>query len=81
MQYPSDWQSVGGVSNSSIVGSFNPQRNYASYVAVQIENLSTAYTSDQYLNSLMLGDAADYKDFPDIRFSQNTTLIYLSCSI
>ena len=31
------------------------------------------YTPDQYLNSLMLGDAADYKDFPDIRFNQNTT--------
>src|SRR5215469_1903891 len=35
---------------------------------VQIENLSAGYTPDQYLNSLMLGDAADYKDFPDIRF-------------
>jgi len=23
--------------------------------------------------SLMLGDAADYKDFPNIRFNQNTT--------
>jgi hypothetical protein len=33
MQYPSDWQSVGGASNSSIVASFNPQRNYASYMA------------------------------------------------
>jgi hypothetical protein len=58
MQYPSDWQ-VGGASNTSIVGSFNPQRNYASYVAVQIENLTTSYTPTQYLNSLMLGDAAD----------------------
>jgi tetratricopeptide (TPR) repeat protein len=74
MQYPSDWQSVGGASNSSsIVASFNPQRNYTSYVTIQIENLSTGYTPDQYLNSLMLGDAADYKDFPDIRFNQNTT--------
>jgi len=73
MQYPSDWQSVGGASNSSIIGSFNPKRNYASYVTVQIENISTGYTPDQYLNSLMLGDAADYKAFPDIRFSQNTT--------
>ena len=73
MQYPSDWQSVGGASNSSIVASFNPQGNYASYVAIQIENLSTGYTPDQYLNSLMQGDAADYKHFPDIRFSQNTT--------
>ena len=73
MQYPSDWQSVGGASNFSIVASFNRQRNYASYFAVQIENLSTGYTPDQYLNSLMLGDAADYKDFPDIRFNQNTT--------
>ena len=40
---------------------------------IQIENLSTGYTPDQYLNSLMLGDAADYKHFPDIRFIQNTT--------
>jgi hypothetical protein len=37
------------------------------------ENSSTGYTPDQYLNGLMLGDAADYKDFPDIGFSQNTT--------
>ena len=73
MQYPSDWQSVEGASNSSIVASFYPQRNYASYVTVQIENLTTSYTPDQYLNSLMRGDAADYKDFPDIRFTQNTT--------
>ncbi len=72
MQYPSDWQ-VEGASNSSIVASFNPQRNYASYVAVQVENLTTSYTPDQYLNSLIQGDAADYKDFPDIRFNQNTT--------
>ena len=72
MQYPSDWQ-VEGASNSSIVASFNPQRNYASYVTVQVENLTTSYTPDQYLNSLMRGDAADYKDFPDIRFNQNTT--------
>jgi hypothetical protein len=57
MQYFSDWQSVGGASNSSIVASFSPQRNYASYVTIQIENLSTEYTPDQYLNSLMLGDA------------------------
>ena len=40
---------------------------------IQIENLSPGYTPDQYLNSLMLGDAADYKDYPDIRFNQNTT--------
>jgi hypothetical protein len=72
MQYPSDWQ-VEGASNSSIVASFNPQRNYASYVTVQVGDLSAEYTPDQYLNSLILGDAADYKDFPDIRFNQNTT--------
>jgi len=52
--------------------SFYP-RNYANYVMIQIENSSTGYTPDQYLNSLMLGDAADHKDFPDIRFNQNTT--------
>jgi hypothetical protein len=40
---------------------------------IQIGNLTMSYTPDKYLNSLMLGDAADYKDFPDIRFSQNTT--------
>ena len=72
IQYPWDWQSVGGASNSSIVASFYPQRNYTNYVMIQIER-STGYTPDQYLNSLMLGDAADYKHFPDIRFIQNTT--------
>jgi tetratricopeptide (TPR) repeat protein len=72
MQYPSDWQ-VEGASNSSIVASFYPPRNNPAYVTVQINNLTTNYTPDQYLNSLMLGDAADYKAFPDIRFSQNTT--------
>ncbi|MGC2573353.1 MAG: tetratricopeptide repeat protein [Candidatus Nitrosopolaris sp.] len=72
IQYPSDWH-VEGASNSSIVASFNPRRNYTSYVTIQIENLSTGYTPDQYLNSLILGDAADYKAFPDIRFNQNTT--------
>ena len=71
MQYPSDWQSVGGDSNSSILASFNPQRNYASYVTIQIGNLTTSYKPDQYLKNL--GSRADYKDFPDIRFSQNTT--------
>jgi tetratricopeptide (TPR) repeat protein len=71
MQYPSDW-SVEGGSNPAIIASFYPQRNYAS-VMIQIENLSSGYTPDQYLNSLMLGDKTDYKDFPDIRFSQNTT--------
>ena len=73
IQYPADWQQVGGVGNSFIVVSFNPQRNYASYVIIQIGNLTTSYTPEQYLNSLMLGDAANYKDFPDIRFAQNTT--------
>ncbi|HXX99009.1 MAG TPA: hypothetical protein VEL11_18100 [Candidatus Bathyarchaeia archaeon] len=72
MQYPSDW-SVEGGSNPAIIASFYPQRSYASYVMIQIENSSTGYTPAQYLNSLMLGDAADYKDFPDIKFSQNTT--------
>jgi hypothetical protein len=50
-----------------------PQRDYRSYVIVQIENLTMNYTLDQYLNSLMREDAADYKDFPDIKFTQNTT--------
>jgi hypothetical protein len=48
MQYASDWQVVGG-SNQAIIASFYPQRNYASYVMIQIENLSTGYTPDQYL--------------------------------
>ena len=60
MQYPSDWQSVLVL---AIHPSFNPQRNYASYVVVLIENLSTGYTPDQYLNSLMLGDAATTRIF------------------
>jgi hypothetical protein len=72
MQYPSNW-SVEGGSNPAIIASFYPQRDYRSYVIVQIENLTTNYTPNQYLNSLMLWDKADYKDFPDIRFSQNTT--------
>jgi hypothetical protein len=67
MQYPSDWR-VGGTGNSSIVASFYPQRDTASSVIVHIENLTTSYTPNQYLNSLMLGDAADYKAFADIRF-------------
>lgn len=70
--YPSDW-SIEGASNSSIVASFNPQRDYRSNVIVQKDNLTTSYTPNQYPNSLMLGDAADYKDFPDIRFNQSTT--------
>jgi hypothetical protein len=48
------------------------QRDY-SQVIIQIENLTTNYTPDQYLNSLIRGDAADYKAFPDIKFNQNTT--------
>ncbi|MGB6532101.1 MAG: HNH endonuclease signature motif containing protein, partial [Candidatus Nitrosopolaris sp.] len=72
IQYPSYWR-VEGASNSSVVASFYPQRDNASYVTVQIANLTTNYTPDQYLNSLMRGDAADYKDFPEIRFTNNTT--------
>jgi hypothetical protein len=72
MQYPSDWGMEGG-SNPSTVASFYPQRDYRSDVIVGIRNLTTNYTPDQYLNSLMRGDAADYKDFPDIRLTQNTT--------
>ena len=72
MRYPSDW-SVEGGSNPAVIASFYPPRNYASYVMIQIENSSTGYTPAQYLNSLMLGDAADYKDYPDIRLNQNTS--------
>ena len=72
MQYPSHWR-VEGASNSSIVASFYPQTNNVGYVTVEIENLTTNYTPHQYLNSLMRGDTADYKDFPDIRFTNNTT--------
>lgn len=53
MQYPSD-RYVEGASNSSIVASFNPQRNYASYVTIQIGNLTMNYTPDQYPNCLVL---------------------------
>jgi hypothetical protein len=35
--------------------------------------LTTSYTPDQYLSSLMRGDAADYKDFPDIMFTNSST--------
>jgi hypothetical protein len=71
IQYRSDWRVEGG-SNPYIIASFYPQRDY-SQVIIQIENLTTNYTADQYLNSLIRGDAADYKAFPDIRFNQNTT--------
>lgn len=57
MHYPSHWL-VEGANNSSIVASFYPQRNNAGYVTVQIENLTIRFTPDQYLNSLMRGDAA-----------------------
>jgi PsbP-like protein len=72
MEYPPDWR-VEGASNSSTVASLYPQGDNASYALVQIKNLSRNYTPDQYLNSLMRGDAADHKYFPDIRFNQNTT--------
>jgi hypothetical protein len=35
MQYPSDWR-VEGASNSSIAASFYPQRDYTSYVIIQV---------------------------------------------
>jgi hypothetical protein len=72
MQYPSDWR-VEGASHSSIIASFYPQRVYRSNIIIQIKNLTTNYTPDQYLNSLMRGDKADYKNFPDIRFTNNAT--------
>jgi hypothetical protein len=72
MQYPSDWRVEGG-SNPSIIATFYPQRDYRSDVIVQVENLTTSYTLNQYLNRLMHGDAADSKDFPDIEFTNNTT--------
>jgi hypothetical protein len=73
MQYPSDWHSVGGNINSSIVASFYLKRDNASYVTVQKADLTSSFTPDQYLNSLMRGDVADSKDFPDMRFTTNTT--------
>jgi tetratricopeptide (TPR) repeat protein len=54
MQYPSDWR-VEGASSSSIIASFYPQRDYRSNIIIQIKNLTTNYTPDQYLNSLMRG--------------------------
>jgi hypothetical protein len=71
MQYPSDWR-VEGASNPSIVASFYPQRNYASYVIVQIENLSSNFTPDQYRNVVIQWDVANHKDFPHIEFTNNT---------
>jgi hypothetical protein len=50
-----DWR-VEGASNSSIIASFYPQRDYRSNIIIQIKNLTTNYTPDQYLNSLMRGD-------------------------
>jgi hypothetical protein len=72
MQYPSDWR-VEGASNSSIVALFYPQGDNASKVTVQIENLGNSFTPDQYLNGVMRGDVANYKDFPDIKFTDSTT--------
>ena len=72
MQYPSDWR-VEGASNSSIVALFYSQGDNASKVTVQIENLGNSFTPDQYLNGVMRGDVANYKDFPDIKFTDSTT--------
>lgn len=72
MQYPSDWRSFEGDIKSSIVASFYPKRDNADYIIVQIDNLTTSSTTNQYLNSLMRGDVAS-KDFPDIKFTINTT--------
>lgn len=69
MQYPSDWRVEGNNYSSRIVALFYPQIGNESYVAVQIGNLTTSYTPDQYLNSVMHA----YKDFLDIKFNQNTT--------
>jgi hypothetical protein len=71
IQYPSDW-SVAGGNNPSIIASFYRQSDYRSHVIVQVEDLTTSYTLNQYLNSLMRGDAEDSKDFPDIVFTNNT---------
>ena len=72
IQYPSDWRVEGG-SNPYIIALFYPRRDYRSQVIIQIENLTTNYTPDQYLNSLIRGDAADYKHYPDISFTNNAT--------
>jgi hypothetical protein len=74
MQYPSDWR-VEGFGNSSVGAVFFPKGNNASNVSVDvsINNLTTSFTPDEYLNSLMRGDAAASKDFPGIQFSIHTT--------
>ena len=69
MQYPSDWR-VEGASNSSTVAWFYPQRNYT-YIIVQMENLSSNFTPDQYRNAVIQRDVANHKDFPDIEFTNN----------
>jgi hypothetical protein len=73
MQYPPGWSIEGNISNSSIVAFFYPQRDTASNVKVQIKNLTTSYTPDQFFNNLMNWYASDYVDFQDIKFNQNTT--------
>lgn len=85
MQYPSD-RYVEGASNSSIVASFNPQRNYASYVTIQIGNLTMNYTPDQYPNCLLLSSDQNHRAFIQrivildyiISESKNQHVIYLS---
>jgi hypothetical protein len=39
MHYPSDWQSVGGASNSSIVASFNPLVYYSRDVRATLDTV------------------------------------------
>jgi hypothetical protein len=74
MQYPSDWRVEGAAATdpTQTVASLYPQTDYASYVRAQIENLTKKLTPDQYLIGVMRWDEAD-KDFPDIKFTQNTT--------
>jgi hypothetical protein len=40
---------------------------------MSIENLSTSLTPDEYLKNVMRSDLANYRAFPDIKFTINTT--------
>jgi hypothetical protein len=45
--------------------------NYT-YIVVQMENLSSNFSPDQYRNVVIQRAVANHKDFPDIEFTNNT---------
>jgi hypothetical protein len=70
MQYPSDWTVEGG-SNPAIIASFYPQRNYSSYVMIQIENLSTG--------AIELEKVIKHTACNILQMRQDTLIIYQPC--